>query len=119
MDTEPGRELLGDRKMIDNSTLVTGEWIARGKAPQPYNRRSVLGKSQIATARRWLLLNTKWWDSIRNGKRPIMWDLRKGERDLRNCGKCLFPISVPKVDNRSERTPTSASRRRPGDVKYM
>ena len=42
------------------NALVAGAWIVRGRTPQPYNCRNVLGKSQVAAARRLLLLNTEW-----------------------------------------------------------
>ena len=78
----------------------------------------VLGKSQVAAAQRWLLLNTKWGELIRNGEWSILWDSKKDKHNMREWVKRLFPTSVPGVDTRSRQVPASASRRRPGGVKY-
>ena len=91
------------------NTMVAGARLVG--TPQPSNRRSVLGKQQIARARRWLLNNTEWGESIRSGKRSVPWDSKITRSKLGVGVERLTPVSVPGVSIRSERIPTSPSGR--------
>ena len=91
------------------NTLVAGARLVG--TPQPSNRRSVLGKQQIARARRWLVNNTEWGESIRSGKRSVPWDSKITRSKLGVGVERLSPVSVPGVGIRSGRIPTSSSGR--------